>query len=136
MAGPYIYVGDKYVALDSIRHAARGEDGRMVLSSVDGVADRENSEFDTTLLTLIPPQGEWECITPLVEEDGDLSAVIEPVLAFGLSVFGNLAPVVPSAPGGVVGDYVLRRPGRTTVYGVGGPFDGGVDEWLDSLDAA
>ena len=133
MAGPFVYVGDKYVALESIRQAVRAEEGRMVLSSAEGVVDRENTEFESLLLGLVPPQGEWECITPFVEEDGDLSPVIEPVLAFGLSVFGNLVPVVPSAPGGVMGEYVLRRPGQTAVHGVGGPFAGGVDEWLDSL---
>ncbi len=133
MAGPYIYVGDKYVALDAIRQAVRGADGSLVLSAAEGVVDRENSEFESTLLGIVSPQGEWECITPFVEEDGDLSAVIEPVLAFGLSIFGNLVPVVPSAPGGVASEYVLRRPGQTAVHGVGGPFAGGIDEWLDSL---
>lgn len=133
MAGPFVYVGDKYVALDSIRQAVRAEDGRLVLSSAEGVIDRENTEFESLLLGLVPAQGEWECITPFVEDDGDLSPVVEPVLAFGLSVFGNLVPVTPGAPGGVLGDYVLRRPGRLTVYGAGGTFDGGVDEWLDSL---
>lgn len=133
MAGPYIFVGDKYVALDAIHQAVRGADGALVLSAAEGVVDRENTEFESTLLTLVPPQGDWECITPFVEEDGDLSAVVEPVLAFGLSIFGTLVPVVPSAPGGVQSEYVLRRPGQTAVHGVGGPFDGGVDEWLDSL---
>lgn len=133
MAGPYVYVGDKYVALDTIRQAVRAEDGRLILSSAEGVVDRENTELESTLLALIPPQGEWECLTPLEEDDGDLAPVIEPVLAFGLSVFGNLVPVTPSAPGGVLGDHVLRRPGQLTVYGTGGVFAGGVDEWLDSL---
>lgn len=134
MAGPFIYVGDRYVALDSIRQAARAKDGQLVLSSEQGIVDRENTEFDSILLDLVSPQGEWECITPIEEADGTLGAVSEPVLAFGLSVFGNLVPVVPGAPGGVLGDYVLRRPGQTIVYGAEGPFAGGLEEWLDSLE--
>ena len=133
MAGPFIYVGGKYVALDSIRQAARSDDGRFVLSTEQGAVDRENTEFESTLLGLVPTQGEWECIIPYAEEDGSLTPVIDPVLAFGLGIFGTLVPVVPGAPGGGLGDYVLRQPGHTTVYGMGGAFQGGVDEWLDSL---
>lgn len=135
MAGPFVSVGDKYVALDSIRQAVRTGDGALVLSSEQGVLDRENTEFDSILLALVPPQGDWECITPLEEDDGRLTAVAEPVLAFGLSIFGHLVPVVPSFPNGILGEYVLRRPGQSAVQGVSGRFPGGVEDWLESLTA-
>lgn len=136
MTGPYIYIGSKYVPLTSIKSAARAPEGHYELSGDAGLIDKDNSEFDSVLLQLIAPHSDWECITPYMDEDETLAAAIEPVIAFGLNVFGAIVPVTPGAPSGVSSEYVLRKPGQAAVYGASGSWFGGVDEWLDSLDGS
>ena len=132
MAGPYIFVGKKYVALSEIRSAEPGPQG-YTLNGEGAVLDRDNVEFDAVLLSIIAAQDGWECISAFATDDGDLIPVIEPVIAFGLNVFGVTVPVTPGAPSGVTGDYVLRKVGQKPVYGTEGSWPGGLEDWLESL---
>lgn len=132
MADPYIFVGKKYVALSQIRSADPGPHG-YTLTGENAVLDKDNVEFDAVLLSIIPAQDGWECISAYTMDDGHLTPVIEPVIAFGLNVFGVTVPVTPGAPGGVIGDHVLRKIGQRPVYGAEGSWPGGLEDWLESL---
>ena len=132
MTGPYIFVGKKYVALSQICSAEPGPLG-YTLSGENAVLDKDNVEFDAVLLAIIPAQDGWECISAFAKDNGELVAVIEPVIAFGLNVFGTTVPVTPGAPSGVCGDYVLRQAGQKPVYGADGSWPGGLEDWLENL---
>jgi hypothetical protein len=134
MADHFIFTGNGFVNLRRVDSARRNGNGRYTLLEGDTVLDDNNPSFDETLVSIIPSQGEWECLTLCTEEDGSESVVVEVVVAFGLTVFGEIRPLIPSAMKGEVGAYMLRREGRTEIAGPGGTFKDEA-EWLRSVTA-
>lgn len=128
MATRFIYTGKDYVNLDTVQVAKSKDDGRHQIVVGGKVIDDHNLEFLTTLVSVIPVQGEWECLLRAETPD---SFTCEPVIAWGVTVLGKVVPITPGEPGGVEGECGLRMMGRPRVYSpnnMGGYADD--KEWL------
>jgi hypothetical protein len=87
--------------------------------------------FPDVIASVIPPQGDWECLT-LCAADNDHAeeVLVDPIIAWGVTVSGALRPITPSEPEGVEGDdFVTRKVGAQRVYG-----SGNIGGWSD-MDA-
>jgi hypothetical protein len=130
----FIYTPRGYVNLDRVEMAPHKKNGKHGIV-VDGEEiDDNNIGFLNVLVSVVPVQGDWECLTSIEEEDGSRSVLADPVLAWGLDTMGILRPITASEKAGVEGDYALRKHGENRVYGWGniGGFST-AEEWLSQL---
>src|SRR5258708_4626725 len=116
MTERFVYVGGGYVNLRNIDQAKINKGGRYTLISDDKIVDDNNVDFLRTIVSVVAPQGDWECLSTISEEDGSKSVYAEPVLAWGLTVTGTLLPITTGERSGVEGDFGLRKMGDPRVY--------------------
>jgi hypothetical protein len=111
----FIYTQKGYVNLNRVEIAqhTKTTDHKII---VDGEVVDERNDFGTTIISMSPVQGEWECLLPCEEEDGTEQAISSPVIAWGLTVLGFAVPITPSDMGGVDGAHALRKTGDTRVF--------------------
>jgi hypothetical protein len=121
------------VNLDKIDMLRDGKDGYDIFIADKHVGTSKTIEEIT--VSLIPAQGEWECLSPCLEDDGTRTAIVEPVLGFGLNVLGSVAPITPTELDGIHrGYYGLRKKGEQRIYSRGrGTFES-EDIWLASYE--
>lgn len=132
----FIHTPRGLVNLNRIEMAEAKKNGRHSII-VDGVEiDDNHPTFSDTIVSVIPVQGEWECLSPCEGEEGRADTVsVDPVIGWGLNCRGTLRPITATEMDGVEGNYALRRRGETRVYGYG--LLGGYaspEEWLASLN--
>lgn len=130
----FIYTPKGYVNLNSIQMAQSGQTNWRKLITNDGVVvDDNHPDFGITITSVTPVTDEWECFTPCGgDEAGTYTAECEPVLAWGLTVLGDLIPITPSEMSGVEGYYALRKVGTAPVYSRYGQYKT-PEEWVDSV---
>ena len=126
----FIYTPKGYLNLSKVAEARFRNDERFLIVVDGAVMDDNHVGFPRTITSIIPTQGEWECLYPFDEEDKSKSILSEPVLAWGLTVLGEIVPITPSARDGVFESFGLRKAGDTRIYerSVGGYDD--ITEWL------
>lgn len=132
MADRFVFTRNGFVNLRRIDAVRRNSSGRYILLEGETVLDDNNPSFDETIISIISPEGEWECLTLCTEDDGTNSIAVEPVVGFGLTVFGETRPLIPSAMNGEVSGYMLRRAGQKEISGPSGMFKD-EEEWLRYL---
>lgn len=131
----FIYTPKGYVNLSSVEQARINQDGRHSIV-VDGkIVDDNHVDFRETIVSIVPINGEWECLYPHNEEDNTKSLLSEPILAWGLTVLGSMVPITPSGMGGVHERVALRKVGDTRIYegGAIGGFDD-LNSWLQGRE--
>lgn len=118
MPAQFVYIGRDYINLDRIDRVRLTDGGRWEIESEGHVLDRQNASFGEQLTSIIPCNGEWECLEPWRDsEDGNKATYnVQPVIAWGLLALGYLVPITPCDPNGVHNNYGLRREGRGEVY--------------------
>ena len=132
----FIYTGGKhteFTEIGVIDRVRRKKGGRWELYSGDRIIDEGNASLDEALTMLVAVNGDWECLTP-IKDEGRIEICVQPVLAWGLNVFGHAVPITPDEMHGVYGQYGLRRgtAGRVYVDGyIGGFAD--AEAWLAFL---
>jgi len=116
MSQQFIYAGGRYINLSQIEQVKIKGDGRWELVKDNRILDDNNASFGTIITTVLTPQGEWECLSLVSEDDGSDGVWAEPILAWGLTSLGQLTPITPSSLSGVDGYFALRQKGSPTVY--------------------
>ena len=129
MSTRFVYVGGGYLNLSQIERVRIKRDGRHELIVNGAVVDDNHPDFPAAIASVIQPQGEWECLSTISEEDGSLSLYDEPILAWGFTVTGNLVPITAGELGGVEGEFGLRKVGDARVYTIDITYPD-ADSWL------
>src|SRR4051812_46725157 len=112
----FVQVDDGLISLDSVvRYRRDLKDGDKAIFK-DGTVVKAADDFFDAVVSLVSPQGDWECVIAYLWDGDRLSATIEPVLAWGLAADGYVVPITPLYPKGVTDPYALRRAGFETVY--------------------
>lgn len=126
----FVNVDDGWIRLDSVaRYKRDSKSGDKVILK-DGTTVKAPDDFFDAVISLVTPQGEWECVIANSWDGDRLSEIIEPVLAWGLAIDGYVIPITPLYPKGVIDLYALRRAGSEMVYsGAEGPLT--VAQFLD-----
>ncbi|HYH23701.1 MAG TPA: hypothetical protein VD995_34220 [Azospirillum sp.] len=126
----FVYTPGGYINANRIETARFNKDGRHSIV-VDGVVvDSNHVDFGSLLVSLTPVSGEWECLTLCGEEDGTNSVWAEPVIAWGLTMLGEVVPVTPSERTGNFGNPGLRKVGTAQVHVSGFATYKDADAWL------
>lgn len=112
MANRFIYTGKRYVNLDTVQAAQTKQNGRHQIVVDGNVIDDNNVDFGRTIVSVVAVQGEWECLRAEALE----FILSEPVIAWGVTVLGEVVPITPGELGGVEGDFGLRKLGSPRVY--------------------
>jgi hypothetical protein len=133
MSERFVYVGAGYVNLRHVDQVRINKDGRHTLISNGKVVDENNAQFAEAIVSVIPVQGEWECLSSVAEDDGSFTAYAEPVLAWGWTATGCLLPITPGELQGVIGGFALRRVGTARIYGMDTNYPD-TDAWLAALN--
>lgn len=111
----------------------RGGTYRLWCGEDSGEADK----IEPSLVSLATCEGQWECLIPVAadpEMNMPASFSAEPVIAWGLTLFGNTVPVTMFDPHGVEGYYAVRRKGEDEVRSnFGDTFPSGY-AWLEDLN--
>ena len=127
----FVYTPNGYFPLSDVELVKIKKDGKRELWVGGKVVDDDSSP-ENVLTSIIPVQGDWECLAIGEGEDGKTEIISEPVLAWGLTAFGRVLPVTASENSGVDGHYGLRRAGEEAVYG--GSMGGYVSskDWIEA----
>jgi hypothetical protein len=127
VATRFIYTGRDYVNLDTVQVAKSKDDGRHQLVGGGKMIDDNSVDFLKTIVSVVAVQGEWEC---LARGEGLEPAISDPVIAWGVTVLGEVIPITPAEPSGVQGEFALRKAGSPRVYASSmGGYDNET-EWL------
>jgi len=131
----FVYTQGRFRNLSTITEMERKENGSERLFVGDEIVDGNHREFLSTIETIVPVQGDWECLTKAGDKDGNTMILAVPVLAWGQTVYGALVPITATEPGGVDGPYALRRSGNDAVYSAEdlAPYKD-EDEWLNGRE--
>jgi len=119
--GTFIRVNSEVaVNADSIRKIDI-KDGKATLR--DGGGDLLGvitaQQFESVPASYLPVTGGWDCLSYFAGEDGKYQLIVEPVIAWGITLSGDVRPVRPSdgpAPDALWRYLGLRRPGSAEVY--------------------
>jgi hypothetical protein len=130
--GRFIYTDRGFVNLDRIERAIPKNDGRYEIV-VDGkTVTARDTEFERKIVSIVAvAEGQWECLTRLLD-DGDPPAILsEPILAWGLTALGDTVPITAvDTDGGAAGTFALRKIGDARVFVPGhGTYDN-AEDWL------
>jgi hypothetical protein len=126
----FVHTPRGYVNLNGVTDARSKGNGRFELYAGDKLVDADHPDFPELVISALPVSGEWECLSTCSEDNGSESVLSEPVLAWGLTVTGDLIPIVPSETSGVTSDFALRRMGTSRVYEPGGDIYDDEAAWL------
>jgi hypothetical protein len=119
-----------FLNLDVVGEGIERSGGKFDLLVHGQTLDDKNAYFEKAITSIVASEGAWEVIIPVEPDPDGPRYVVEPILAWGLTVAGHLLPITASEPEGVDGQFVVRQHGRARVYGVGNV--GGwndVDHW-------
>lgn len=128
----FIYTPKGYINLARVQMAQFTGTGKNKIIVDNEVVDENHHDFGSTIISVIPTQGEWESINILHEDDGSKSWISEPVIAWGLTALGHLTPITPSEMHGIEGTYALRKTGDTRIYTSSATYDS-LDGWLEDI---
>lgn len=129
----FIYTPKGYVNLNQVEMAehTKGTEYKII---IDGNVIDDKNDFGNTIISMVPVQGDWECLLPVENEDGAVEAESFPVIAWGLTVLGFSIPVTPFDMGGAEGAYALRKKlDDHRIFDQFGQEYRDVDEWVESL---
>lgn len=131
--GIFIYGPNaSYLNVNRIEKAERTDSGRYRII-IDGlVADENNAEFESKIVSIIPVSGQWEVLTLVGEDDGHSSLSSEPILAWGLTLLGKTVPVTPTQPHGVSEGHAVRKIGSPEVYVENCAYES-LEDWMQSM---
>lgn len=82
------------------------------------------------LQNLIPVSGEWECLIPGKDGNGQWALFSFPIIAWGLMHNGNVTPVTPFHLDGRFSDYGIRKVGSKTIWNEFAEYPD-ADAWLE-----
>lgn len=90
-----------------------------------------SAEVLETLVEITPAPGDWEVVRLIDDEDDMINVFIEPVLAWGRRLDGEVVPVTPMETKGVPDHHLgFRRQGESHVH-AGGEIWSDADTWRD-----
>ena len=119
MSDTFIYTPKGYVNLRTVERVNFKSDASHTII-VDGeVVDNNHKDFGDHVVSVVPCVTEMEYLTIMEGSDEHPSdeILVEPVLAWGLTVLGTLIPMTPSSMEGVTElHYGLRKTGSPRVY--------------------
>jgi hypothetical protein len=98
---------------------------------VDGEVVSDTIGFHETIISIIPVDGEWECIQECQEDDGSVSGHEELIIAWGLTVLGVTVPVTVLSPSGVHEPHAIRKKGKAEVYDSFAGVYSSLEDWLN-----
>lgn len=126
----FVYTTRGYRRLSDIKEVKIADDGKRSLwgEGKEQISEYHN-DLDRYIISIIPTSGEWEQVYTLAEDDGMVKVYSEPVIAWGLTTFGTVIPVTPTAPEGLPDGSALRKVGRPEIYVGGMPYEN-EDSWL------
>lgn len=114
----FVYTPKGFVNLSSIQRIKHSHDGKTEIV-VDGeVMDNDNRSMDNALISIASAGGEWLYLVLCEAGDGSSEIFKESVIAWGLTAFGSVVPVIPSDLGNLRNfneDYALQKVGEESV---------------------
>lgn len=119
MSAQFIYTPKGYVNVSQIAIARSNRDGTHRLYDLAGeLLDERCVDFGSQIVSIAPCSEPTEYLTimPADEEHAE-EILVEPVVAWGLTMLGDTVPITPSSMDGVEElHYGLRKVGQERVY--------------------
>lgn len=129
----FVYTDKGFVNITEIKAVRPDNKGKQrVFNKQDQEIDGDASDFFARVVSIIPTQGDWECLFQVLGGEGDGEICAEPVIAWGLTPLGRTVPVTPTTPDGIFSDFALRKAGDQAVYADETIFQD-ADDWLRYL---